>query len=875
MADLAKTIAIIFEGDDQITRTMNKITGSLDSFAGGVEDMTQPFADLAGSLLKVEAAAVAMVAGGIGLAISKAGEFGDSFSEISTLVTASDEDLNQFKDDILDYSRDSTQSIDKINSAVYSAISAGVEYGEALDFLSSAEKLSVAGKAELESTTKVLISTLNSYGESTDQASKYSDVLFQTVKLGQTTLPELATSLSKVTGIAAAGGVPIETLGAAIASLTASGLPTAEAMTSLKAALSNIIKPASEAQKIAAQLGIEFNASALESKGFEGVLRDVYTATGGNVEQMAKLFGSTEALNAVLVLAEDKTGKFKNALEEMQKATGSTTEAYDKMADNFALANQKLINNLKATLIDVGTPLLENYGTITEAISEIFKSFGVAFEAGAFDEIYEGLSSFAGDITQLFLDIAKNLPEALEAVDFKGLVKSFGDLSEAIGGAFEAFFGDIDLSTPEGLRKVVQKIVDSFTALTNTVTGIVEGLTPFIKKAGELVTKLTSADGETHKLVGNFLGLATGVNKVAGLVGEFTGALNVLAGAMATRAAVDVVGLVKGVNGLGTALTAAGGVVGKLAGQAGLLGLAAAAGVAAGSLIRMIPHVDEGQRAFAAWTDKIFNWTGNQPKVDKSVTDLQYNIAALSLSLRQGSTEFSDATIEADEFNEMLKKVQDTPTDITISAEADKESFEIANKVVGEYIDEDGKTIKVYASTDSKNLEETKKAIDESVPELKRLEIEANLHAEEIKAQAETIQTAIEWKAQLDIAEVEANARKVEAIMGSISETMQSSADIISSAFGALGNVSSINFYDIMHVIEEEMDLRREALEMQKDMTRAQIEYMNAKKEQISKGAALIQVEAVGLTPALEMIWQEVLEHSQVRTTEEGLGLLL
>ena len=412
MADLEKTVAIIFQGDDRLSRSITTMSRSLDNFGGKVVSATQPLADMAAKVLKLEAALTAMAVGGLALAVKNAGEFGDSFAEISTLLDEPRESLDGFKADILDYARVSTSSIADINEAIYSAISAGTDYTDSLDILSASEKLAIAGKADLEATTRLLVSTLNAYGESANQASKYSDVLFKTVKLGQVTLPELADGLAQVTSIAASSGVPIETLTAALAAVTAAGAPVDQAITQIKGAITSLLKPSSEAAKMAESLGLEFNASALKTKGFETVLWEAWEATKGNTEQMAVLFGNVRALAGALTLGSDTSGKFKKSLEEMESAAGATSEAYRRMSDNFALTNQQIVNNLRATLIEVGEPLLDEYGDIADGLVDVFKGLSVGIDAGAFDPVFESLEDFGDDVSRFLKKVAENMPEA-------------------------------------------------------------------------------------------------------------------------------------------------------------------------------------------------------------------------------------------------------------------------------------------------------------------------------------------------------------------------------------------------------------------------------------------------------------------------------
>ncbi|MHC4361374.1 MAG: phage tail tape measure protein, partial [Planctomycetota bacterium] len=174
MADLTKTIQVIFSGKDNISGTLKTIGSGIDDFAGGVNRATQPLADLTKSLVKMEAALIGIAVAGLAVATREAGKFGDSFNEIATLIDVPRESLEDFKTQIIDYARSSTQSFENINEAIYSSISAGVDYEKALDTLGIAEKLAVATKGELSDTTLLLSQTINAYGGDMSNAGKFA-----------------------------------------------------------------------------------------------------------------------------------------------------------------------------------------------------------------------------------------------------------------------------------------------------------------------------------------------------------------------------------------------------------------------------------------------------------------------------------------------------------------------------------------------------------------------------------------------------------------------------------------------------------------------------------------------------------------------------
>ena len=518
MADLSQTIKIIFEGVDNTATALSSINQGFGDLAGNLEEVTQPFADLTKGILATDAAAAALGLTLIAWSTGAAAQFQTATNEINTLIGLSPELMGQFTDDILAYGQTSTQTFEEINKAVYEAISAGVDYEDSLEMVAIAEKLAVAGKASLGEALDLLVPTLNAYGAGMDEANRYSDVFFTTVKIGKTTIPELSAALGQLAPTAAAVGVPIETIGAALATLTANGIGTSEATTGLKAALSNIIKPSEEAKKAAEELGVGFGVTELKSQGLEGMLQALYKATGGNVEEMARFFGSTEALNSVLSLTSQSSEKFVGNLKAMEAAAGATDAAYKIMADTLANANVQLGNAIEALAIKLGTELLPKVTEISQGLAAVFSGLGQGLDEGSLDVPLEIVNQFLSDIAALLQEAAKNLPEALALIDWSKFEESFAGLREAVGGIFDG----IDLNTPEGLAGVIQTVVDAISGLVSVSSGVIDGLKPLFEIIGGLVKAFTELSPETQAMIGYFIGLGTTVNVLSGYAKTFS-----------------------------------------------------------------------------------------------------------------------------------------------------------------------------------------------------------------------------------------------------------------------------------------------------------------------------------------------------------------
>lgn len=165
-------------------------------------------------------------------------------------------------------------------------------------------------------------------------------------------------------------------------------------------------------------------------------------------------------------------------------------------------------------------------------------------------------------------------------------------------------------------------------------------------------------------------------------------------------------------------------------------------------------------------------------------------------------------------------------------------------------------------------------------------EFEAQLA--EVAAQAERthkeVMARIEWKAKLDIEEVKANAEILKAAFESVGQSVESTAKAASSMFSDLADLlsgdkwlSSTTENWLKKQVETQLQLQADALQIQKDLTAAEIRNLDAKTEKIRdmNKEAMITVDGDGLKPHLEAMMWEVFEAVQIRATEEGLDKLL
>jgi TP901 family phage tail tape measure protein len=372
-------------------------------------------------------------------------EFGRTIQEINSIAPRTAQETLVLKNALLQVSNEFGSDAQKNARAFYNIVSAGVKgTAQQLKVLETANRAATAGLVDIDTSARVLVSSVNAYATSGLTATEASDVLFTTVKAGITTFGELANSVGTVAPLASAAGLKFSELGGTLAFLTKNGLSTDEAATQLRATITSFIKPAEEARKKAKELGIDFSTNAIRSKGFANVLKEIIVATKGNEQELAKLFPNVRALSGVIAIAKGDFEDFESILASTANSAGATGDALDVITQSAAFQLDKLVNQLKnfstSVLTQFEAPIADALKVVNDFISENgLQGVGIAIEGiiNAF-QFFNKVASTTGQFFN-FLSVVS----AEVAVIFSTLPNAIDDFgnraTEVIGSAVVKF----------------------------------------------------------------------------------------------------------------------------------------------------------------------------------------------------------------------------------------------------------------------------------------------------------------------------------------------------------------------------------------------------------------------------------------------------
>lgn len=280
-------------------------------------------------------------------------EFGKAMREANTMAGEDAEGFKKLRGQVADLAKEIPIARDQLANGLYQVISNGVPKDNWMDFLNASARSAVGGLADINQVVGVTSTLIKNYGLEWSAAADIQDKIQLTAKNGVTSFEQLAVALPRVTGNAATLGVSIDELMGTFATLTGVSGNTAEVSTQLAAIFTALVKPSSEAAKMAEAMGIQFNAAAIKAAGgFRNFLTQLdadvksYAQSAGVLEQevYAKLFGSAESLRALIPLQGELADKFATNVSNMVNSAGTMDAAFNEMSSTGSAFLQRWKN---------------------------------------------------------------------------------------------------------------------------------------------------------------------------------------------------------------------------------------------------------------------------------------------------------------------------------------------------------------------------------------------------------------------------------------------------------------------------------------------------------------------------------------------------
>ncbi|MBU5293127.1 phage tail tape measure protein [Anaerosalibacter bizertensis] len=366
---------------------------------------------------------------GVGTASAKMSmTFEENMAKIGTLIPGQSERIKELENDIKNVAITTGKSTDDIADGTYNVISA---FGDAEDTMEKVEinaKAAAAGVAETTDALNLSSAVMKGYGDTTAEANqKVMDLAFETLRLGQTSFPELASSMGKVIPTSNELGISQEELFAVFATGTGVTGNASEVSTQYQGVLKALMAPTKEMTALMQEMGYEDGQAMIAKEGLGGAIQIVVDKAKESGTPLQKYIGSIQGQVLALALAGEQSDVYADKLEQLKDSEGAMDKAFKETSDTTAFTWAQAMEKMKIAAIEMGEALAPVVAKIADGIGKladkfrelspeqkesIIKFLGLIAAIGPVLKIFGPLLTLTGKLTSGFGGFMVNLGKA-------------------------------------------------------------------------------------------------------------------------------------------------------------------------------------------------------------------------------------------------------------------------------------------------------------------------------------------------------------------------------------------------------------------------------------------------------------------------------
>ena len=651
MANIQKTVEIIFGGKNEVSNVIGSIERNFDSLNSSITAATKPLATIADSVFKLDAALLALAAGGLYYAYEKAIKFESAMVSFRKVSDGTQESMDAARASSFALSTQYGATAVSVLNSTTDFIQAGYDTQQSLKLTEEGLKLMMAGEVSVAEASQFMITILKGFKAPAEDASRLTDILNAVSDKTATNVRELAIGMAYLSPIAKLMGLSFEETAGLLTPVIEVFSSGSEAAHGLRTGLLRIVNDSAPVRQGLEQLGVSQTDLNGKLRSGKDILLDVQKAYVG-LDDPTRIFLTQQ------LAGKDQAAKMLevfNGLNKTLEVTNIAMGASGSIAKEVALrleSSQIQVDRFKVGFENLGIVVGEQFkvaatGAATGA-NAILQALNGLVVSGAFAPLFDELSKMGTRLSEYLVKIAAALPGAMKGIDFSGLIASFERVGGEIGKVFSTLFGDVDLTTAEGLHKAIQAVVDALGKLVDFTGGMIKGMAPLWEAISLGIEQFSEMDSEGVTLAGTIIGVGKAVNVLTENAGLLTGALYLLTTKALVETATSLASLgakaLSAVGGMGALAAAAGAAVQILG-----VGVAGAVGYAAGSLLNQIPVVGRVAQGFWELIDVNDNFFGasGRTKAQMDETNKKFEEAVAKHKTLAGSLGTTGAASDA------------------------------------------------------------------------------------------------------------------------------------------------------------------------------------------------------------------------------------
>lgn len=493
----------------KITADANGLKGALNGISKDISNVSKDFEGLKkvgegiSSIGKKLTMGLTLPIAGIGVASAKtAMDFEAGMNKVSAISGATGKDLEKLENLAKDMGATTKFSATESAEALSYMGMAGWKTQDMLEGLPGILNLASAGGTDLALTSDIVTDGLTALGMSAKDTGKFVDIMASTVSNSNTSIELMGETLKYVGPVAGSLGIEMDDLSVAIGLMGNAGLKGSQAGTSLRAGLTNLVKPTKEMKNAMEKYGVELVKNADGSVDLMGTMQNLRTVLGEldettQAQALATIFGK-EAMSGWSAIVNASEGDFNKLTNAIANSDGTAQSMADTMMQGAKGALTEMKSALEGVAITIGerlTPFIEMLADGVSKLCSWFQSLSPATQTVIM--VMAGLLALLGPLLILIgsgISLFANLSIVAGAlgVSVGALVGAFASVIGIVAGVVGAIAGFIAIvinayKTNETFRKNVDTV---FNNIKSIISNVMSAIGSIISTAMSLISAI-------------------------------------------------------------------------------------------------------------------------------------------------------------------------------------------------------------------------------------------------------------------------------------------------------------------------------------------------------------------------------------------------
>lgn len=368
MLNIDNFAANMKNAEDQLSKIEDKFSG--------FSDIGSRFTDVGKSLtLGVTTPIV-----GLGAAIVKTtSDFDTAMSNVKAVSGATGEDFTKLRDKAKEMGATTQFSATQAAEAMGYMAMAGWDTNQIVDGLSGVMYAAAASGEDLAMVSDIITDSMTAFGMKASEAAHFADVLAQASNASNTDIAMLGESFKYVAPLAGSLGYSAEDTSMALGLMANAGIKAGQGGTSLRAALTRLVKPTKEVAGMMEEYGLSLTNSDGSMKSLGQVMEMLRSKLGGldqatQAQAAATLFGQ-EAMSGMLAIINTSEADYGKLSDAIYNADGAAENMAATMQDNLKGKIDQLTSALEGVAIQLGDILIPIVTDVVEWINKWVDKF--------------------------------------------------------------------------------------------------------------------------------------------------------------------------------------------------------------------------------------------------------------------------------------------------------------------------------------------------------------------------------------------------------------------------------------------------------------------------------------------------------------------